>query len=70
MRTRVSGPRLDNASGRFDPVKYRHADVHEHDIRSQPVGLAHGVFAVGGFTDDGGVRLAVEDLAEAYRTSA
>ena len=50
---------------RLDAVEARHADVHEHDVRAERVGLGDGLVAVARLADDLDVRLGLEDHPEA-----
>ncbi len=61
------GVRLFRAdpADRADPVKHRHEQIHEHDVRLQFRDLAHGVRAVGGFPHEFEVGLVGEEHAQA-----
>ena len=41
-----------NPPGRLDPVHAGHADVHQHDVREQPLGQLDGLGSVTGLGDD------------------
>ena len=56
--------RADGLAGRLDPVEHRHADVHQHDIGSQPCCGSDSIIAVDRFADDDHVGLVFEDLAQ------
>ena len=61
----VGHVRPGEASGRFDPVEDRHADVHQHDVGSEALDDLDRVETIGGLTDHLDVGLGVEDRLEA-----
>src|SRR5262249_4842751 len=54
-----------DAPGRLDPVHGRHTDVHQDDVREQPLRQLDRLAAVAGLADDLDVVLGAEDHAEA-----
>jgi hypothetical protein len=43
--------RLAQAPSGLEPIDARHAQIHEHDVRSHSRREANGLITVGGFTD-------------------
>jgi hypothetical protein len=62
---RVHAVGCEQPARRLDPIDLRHADVHEHDVRSQAQRLRHGVRAVGSLAGHLDVLLGIEDHAKA-----
>ena len=52
-------------SGRLEPVHARHADVHQHDVRAQPLGQPHRLVPVGRLSDHSDVGRGVEQNPDA-----
>ena len=52
-------------AGGLDAVQNRHADVHEHHVGPEPPGGCNRVLAVAGLPHHGGLRLVLQDLAQA-----
>jgi hypothetical protein len=60
----IAGGRGD-AGRSLEPVHAGHADVHQHDVEPQPLGLGDGLRPVGGVAHHGDARLAAEHEAQA-----
>ena len=59
------GHEVADLTGRLDAVDLGHADVHEHDVGGQLLGLGHGLLAVLGLGDDLDAVLGAEHDVEA-----
>jgi hypothetical protein len=60
-RTRDLVPASLRASGRFDSVEYRHADVHQYDVGLELSDALDRLGPVDGLSDDLDVVLSLED---------
>jgi hypothetical protein len=60
-----AGHAARHLAGRLDPVEIRHADVHQHHVRSQAGAEANGLPAGGGLTDHLEIGFGLQDQAEA-----
>lgn len=58
---RVRDPLAGEASGRLDAVETGHPDIHEHDVRVEPVDHVQALEAVGGLVDHLRVVVQLED---------